>query len=58
MLVNNNVKLVITFINLPCIIELKMYVSWKSTPHDYSVRVIYPRVANVMDLSCILKDID
>ena len=48
MLVNNGVKLVITFFNLTCIIELKIYVSWKTTPLDYGVRVIYPPVANVV----------
>ena len=37
MVVNNEVKLVVTFINLTCIIELKIYVSWNYTLLDYSV---------------------
>ena len=45
-LINNYVKLIITFINVTCTIELKIDVSWNNTPLDYSVRVIYPHVAN------------
>ena len=30
------------------------HVSWNNTPLDYSVRVIYPRVPNGTNLSCIL----
>ena len=39
-LVQNDAKLVITFINLTCNIELKINVSWNNTPLDNSVRVI------------------
>ena len=38
-----------TFINLSCTLELKIYVSWNNTPLDYGVRVIYPLVANETD---------
>ena len=56
MLVNNYAKLVITFINLTCKTELKIYVSWNKTLLDYGIREIVPRVANERDLSHILKD--
>ena len=46
MIENNYVKLVITFINVTCTIELKIYVSCNNTPLDYSVKVIYPHVAS------------
>ena len=46
MLVNNYVKLVITFINLTCNIELKIYVSCNNTPLNYGVKVIFPRLAS------------
>ena len=45
------------FINLTCMIEFKIYVSWNNTPHDYGVRVIYPRVANETNLSHIVRQI-
>ena len=47
----NDVKVVVVFINLACIIELKIYVSWNNTLLDWG---IYPREANGRDLSCIL----
>ena len=53
-LVNNDVKLLITIINLTCIIKLKIYISWNKTLFDNRIRVIVPHVAN---LSYILKDI-
>ena len=46
MLVNNYVKLVITFINVTCTIELKIYVSCNNTPLNYGVKVIFPRLAS------------
>ena len=36
-LVFNDTKLVITFINITCNIELKIDVSWNNTPLDYGI---------------------
>ncbi len=44
--VSNNAKLVITFINLTCNIELKIYVSCNNTSLNYGVKVIFPRLAS------------
>ena len=45
-LVNNDVKLLITIINLTYIIKLKIYISWNKTLFDNRIRVIVPHVAN------------
>ena len=50
----NYVKLKIMFMNLTCTIELKITLVGIILCFDSSVRVIYPRLANEMDLSCIL----
>ena len=46
---NNYVKLVITFINLTCIIELKYMSVGIILRFDYGVRLIVPRLANERD---------
>jgi len=54
-IVDNDVKLAITFINLNCVIELKINVSWNNTPFDYCVRVIISLVFQGEGLSVSCK---
>ena len=55
-LVNKNIKHVITFINLTCTIEVKIYVSWNKTLLHYGNRLIVPHLANKRGPESILKD--
>ena len=48
-IVDNDAKLVITFINLTCIIELKYMSVGIILRFDYGVRLIVPRLANERD---------
>ena len=57
LIVNKYVKLVIKFINLTWILELKIYISWNNTLFDYSFRVIYLGLSNRTDLSFLVRQI-